>query len=75
MNDDLADIKVSLERLVKATEDIRELIALISLVAEQRRASDDVDDAIFKGTVLPLVGRVDLLTAENEAPRRLMGDQ
>lgn len=75
MNDDLADIKASLERLVKATEDIRELIALISLVAEQRRASDDVDDAIFKGTVLPLVGRVDLLTAENEALRRLMGDQ
>lgn len=75
MNDDLADIKVSLERLVKATEDIRELIALISLVAEQRRASDDVDDAIFKGTVLPLVGRVDLLTTENEALRRLMGDQ
>lgn len=75
MNDDLVDIKASLERLVKATEEIVDLVAYLAMLSEQRRVQTDIDDTIFKATALPLAGRVDLITEENEALRRLLDDQ
>lgn len=76
MSKDLKALRKDIKAMREDIRDLLELAALVTLTYEQRRAEEraEIDDAVFKATVLPMVGRVDLLKEQNEALKRLLGE-